>query len=82
MSGIDLPPDVFDALEAPEDERESVLYRELAVSLYREGYLTFGKAREISGLTKYEFHRLLGERGVERHCTEADLEDDIEYARR
>lgn len=32
MSGIDFPPYVFDALEAPEDERESALYRELAVS--------------------------------------------------
>ena len=82
MSGIELPPDVFEALAAPEDEREDVLYRELAVSLYREGYLSFGKARELSRLSKREFHELLGERGIERHYDRSDLEDDLDYARR
>lgn len=80
MSRLELPSDVFEALAAPEAEREAVIYRELAVSLYREGYLSFGKAREVAGLSKREFHRLLGERGIERHYTDADLDDDFEYA--
>lgn len=80
MSGIDVPREVYDALEAPEDERDDVLRRELAVSLYREGYLSFGKARELAGFSKVEFHRLLGQRSVERHYSEEDLEDDVEYA--
>jgi len=80
MSGIDVPREVYDALEAPEDERDDVLRRELAVSLYREGYLSFGKARELADLSKVEFHRLLGRRSVKRHYSEEDLEDDVEYA--
>lgn len=80
MSGIDVPADVYDALAVPENDRDAVIYRELAVSLYREGYLSFGKARELSGLSKQEFHRLLGQRSVERHYSDADLADDVEYA--
>lgn len=80
MIGFEVPREVYDALEAPEDERDDVLRRELAVSLYREGYLSFGKARELASLTKFEFHRLLGRRSIERHYSEEDLEDDVEYA--
>ena len=61
--------------------RDPETVQELAVSLYREGYLSFGKARELAGLSKAEFHRLLGEREVERHYTKEDLAPDIEYVR-
>ena len=81
MGSIDLPPDVLDAIAAPPEDRESIVRQELAVSLYREDYLTFGKARELAGLSKAKFHHLLGEREVERHYTEADLALDVEYAR-
>ena len=80
MSSIDLPSDVLDAIAAPPEDREPIVRQELAVSLYREEYLSFGKARELAGLSKAEFHRLLGERGVERHYAEEDLTLDIEYA--
>ncbi len=48
----------------PEKEE---LQRELAISLYREDMLSFGKARELAEMSKHAFGRLLGERGVERH---------------
>lgn len=79
MSSIDIPSDVLDAIAAPPEDREPIVRQELAVSLYREGYLSFRKARELAGLSKVEFHQLLGEREVERHYTDADL--DIEYPR-
>ncbi|WP_255192421.1 UPF0175 family protein [Natronobeatus ordinarius] len=82
MRTIDVPPDVYDALNVPEDQREDVIRRELAVSLYREGILSFGKARELAGLSRREFHRLLGDREVDRHYTDEELADDLEYARR
>lgn len=81
MRSIDLPADVYDALNVPEDEREAVIRRELAVSLYREGILSFGKARELSGLSRRAFHRLLGEREVERHYGDEELAEDLDYAR-
>jgi len=80
MSSIDLPSDVLDAIAAPPEDREPIVRQELAVSLYREGYLSFGKARELAGLSKAEFHRLLGDRKIQRHYTEADLALDVAYA--
>ena len=79
MCSIDLSSDVLDAIAAPPEDRELIVRQELAVSLYREGYLSFGKARELAGLSKEEFHRLLGDREVQRHYTEADLALDVAY---
>lgn len=50
------------------------------MSLYREGYLSFGKARELADLSKAEFHRLLGDRTIQRHYMESDLALDVTYA--
>ena len=79
MCSIDLSSDVLDAIAAPPEDREPIVRQEVAVSLYREGYLSFGKARELAGLSKEEFHRLLGDREVQRHYTEADLALDVAY---
>lgn len=81
MGTIEVPSDVYDALNVPDDERDDVLRHELAISLYREGILSFGKARELADLSRREFHQLLGDRQIERHYTSDDLDDDLEYAR-
>ena len=67
MCSIDLPSDVLDTIAAPPQDRGPNVRQALTVSLYREEYLSFGKAREVARLSKVEFHRLLGEREVERH---------------
>ncbi|OIB59113.1 UPF0175 family protein [Natrialba sp. SSL1] len=82
MRTIDVPSDVYDSIPVPEDEREDVLRRELAVTLYREGMLSFGKARELAALSRKEFHQLLGDRNVERHYTTEELAEDLEYGQR
>jgi len=81
MSSIDLPSGVLDAIAAPPADREPIVRQELAVSLSRAEYRSVGTARELAGLSKAAFQWLLGERGVERHDTEADLALDVEYAR-
>jgi predicted HTH domain antitoxin len=55
---------------------------ELAISLYSQRILSFGKARELAGITHYEFGVLLGKRKIARHYTDEDLQDDIAYADR
>lgn len=80
MPSIEVPGEVYDALNVPEDEREAVIRRELAISLYDEGILSFGKARELADLSHREFHRLLGDREVERHYTSEELDEDAAYA--
>lgn len=81
MSSINLPSDVLNAIAASPEDREPIVRQEVAVSLYREGYLSFGKARGLAGLSKAKFRQLLGEREVERHYMETDLALDVEYAR-
>lgn len=82
MRTIDVPLDVYDALNVPEAQRQDVLQQELAIALYQEEILSFGKARELAGLSRREFHRLLGEREINRHYTSDELDEDLEYARR
>lgn len=77
---IEIPRSVADALTLPEGRKEEELRRELAVALYREEILSFGKARELARLSKYEFGQLLGERSVERHYGVEELEEDLQYA--
>lgn len=82
MAAIEIPEEVYDALRLPEEEREGVMRQELACSLYERGVLSFGKARELTGVSKREFGELLGERGIERHYTDEELAEDLEYAER
>ena len=78
---ISIPRSVADALALPEGRKKEELQRELAVSLYREDMLSFGKARELAGMSKQEFGQLLGDRGVERHYGPEELAEDLRYAK-
>ena len=79
---LEIPDAVADAMRLPGGERQQRIKVELAVALYAQGILSFGKARQLCGVTKYEFGVLLGRRGVPRHYTEEDLQDDLKYAGR
>jgi predicted HTH domain antitoxin len=72
---------VAEALRLPPGERQQRLATELALSLYSQGILSFGKARELAGLSKRDFGLLLGQRQIPRHYDSDDLQDDISYAR-
>lgn len=70
------------AIRLPEQRIEQELRRELAIALYTQDLLAFDKARELAELDKYEFGQLLAARGVARHYGFAELDDDLNYARR
>lgn len=78
---LHIPRSVADAITLPEGRKEEELQRELAITLYREGMLSFGKARELAGLDKFAFARLLGKRGIERHYGADELDEDLAYSR-
>jgi len=67
-------------IRVPEEEFERAARIELAVALYARGVLGLGQARRLAGLSKWEFLEELAERGVERHHTREELEDDIAFA--
>ncbi|GAA0512800.1 Predicted antitoxin, contains HTH domain [Halorubrum aquaticum] len=81
MATIEIDDEVYDAVQLPEGKRSQEMKRELAISLYARGVLSFGKARTLAESSKREFHELLGERRIPRHYTEAELAEDVEYAR-
>ena len=78
---LSIPRSVAEALALPENRKEGELRRELALALYREEMLSFGKARELAQLDPYRFAQLLGDRGIERHYGPTELEEDQAYAR-
>jgi predicted HTH domain antitoxin len=78
---IHIPDSVAQAIRLPEARIPQELLVELAIALYTQGILSFGKARELADMGKYEFGQLLGKHGVLRHYGQEELEDDLKYAR-
>ena len=77
---ISISDSIMQALRLPEQRIERELRRELAV-VYTQDILSFGKARELAEMDKYEFGQLFALRGVVRHYSFAELDDDLDYAR-
>ena len=77
---LEIPDSVARAIRLPKNEKQKQLKVELALSLYAQGLLSFGKACELAEMTKVEFGLLLGKRNIPRQYDEQDLQDDIAYA--
>lgn len=77
---LDIPESIISSLRLPVTEMEPRLRAELAIALYAQGILPFGKASELARITRYEFADLIGQRGIPRRYTGAELDQDIEYA--
>jgi predicted HTH domain antitoxin len=77
----------FSLLEIPQDVLDSArltvaeLKLELAISLYAQGRLSIGKARELARLSLWEFRHLLASRRIAPHYDVADLNEDVETLR-
>lgn len=78
---LEIPREILEAVKLPPDEIEKEFRQELALALYQREVLSLGKARTLAQMTRWEFEELLGRRKVPRHYTEADLDEDIRYAR-
>ena len=70
---IEIPREVIHATRMTPQE----LRRELAVYLFQQGKLSFGKAREMAGMTAWAFQQLLGSRGIPVHYDLEDYEEDL-----
>lgn len=54
---------------------------ELAVLLYQQGRLSIGKARELAGMSLWQFRQLLGSRKIGPHYGIEDYHEDLETLR-
>ena len=73
ISTVEIPQDVLDSARLT----ESGVKVELAVHLYAEGRLSLGKARELAGMSLWEFRQLLASRRIPPHYDVTDLEEDV-----
>ena len=70
---IEIPREVIHATRMTPEE----LRRELAIHLFQQGKLSFGKAREMAEMTVWAFQQLLGSREIPVHCDIVDYEEDL-----
>jgi predicted HTH domain antitoxin len=78
---IDIPESIAESIQLPIPEIEPRLRTELAVALYSQDILSFGKAAELACISRYAFSDLIGARNIPRHYTADDLAQDLDYAR-
>ena len=79
---IQVSQELQQAVRLPPEEVPVRLERELAVRLYDKGLLTFGQARQLAGMTRWDFRDLLGEEGILRRYDVEELEEDLETLER
>jgi len=70
---IEIPREVLNATHMTPEE----LRQELAIHLFEQGKLSFGKAREMARMTVWDFQQTLGARGISVHYDQQDYEEDL-----
>ena len=70
---IEVPRYLLQAARVTPDE----LKVELAVQLYQQRRLSVGHARELAGMSLWEFRQLLASRRISPHFDVGDLDDDL-----
>lgn len=70
---IEIPREVLHATRMTPEE----LRLELAIALFQQGKLSFGKAREMAGMNAWDFQQLLGSRGIPVHYGIEEYEEDL-----
>lgn len=77
---IEIPKEIALSLKIPADVIKERLTEEFAIHLYKEGFLSFGKVRELASLSKWQFAERLGDKKIPRHYTDDDLAEDLYFA--
>ncbi len=70
---LELPGEIVPATHLTPQE----LKMELAIYLFQQGKLSFGKARELTNLPVLQFQHLLASRNIPIHYDITDYEEDL-----
>jgi predicted HTH domain antitoxin len=70
---IEIPREIIHATRMKPPE----LKQELAIHLFQQGKLSFGKARQLADLSVWIFQQLLGSRGIPMHYDMEDYAEDM-----
>ncbi len=61
---IEIPSDLLIVLNESEQEIKSHFQATIAMTLFKDGKLTIGKATQLSGLSRFEFEKLLAKNKI------------------
>ncbi len=75
---IEIPNQFVRALGIHDKDVSRTIRKEIAVHFFKENMLSFGLARQLSGLSVRDFMELLRERKVSMHYSEVDYNQDCE----
>ena len=70
---IELP----NIVKLPEDEVEERVKLELALRLYEKGILSFGQARKIANMSKWDFIEILKKENIGIPYNENEFREDL-----
>ena len=73
LNTLEISQDILDSARLTVDD----LKIEIAISLYAQGRLSVGKARELAGMSLWEFRQLLASRRISPHYNVDDFEEDL-----
>ena len=74
---IEIPEEILQSAKLPPDKIKQELTKEIAFSLYQRKIISMGNARKLAEMDKWSFIEGLTERGIERHYSEQELEEDL-----
>lgn len=78
---VEIPESISLSIKIPESELRGRLKVELAIRLYQKRILSFGKARELAGLNKWQFQEILAKENIPLNYDIEELERDMETLR-
>jgi predicted HTH domain antitoxin len=78
---VQIPDELESLLAGSSEAVQSRVRLDLALNYYREGVLSLGNAAEMSEVSRLDFERILGERGVARNYSAMDADRDLQWAR-
>ena len=74
---MDLPKDILLAADISEANAPADIRKHLALYMFKERILSFGKAAELSGVDKLNFMELAGSKGISLNYDEDDYNNDL-----
>ena len=74
---LHLPKEIAKAVATKDTQLEKILWEKIVLELYREETVSFGKACELLGISKWEFADLLKQKNFTLAYDKDDLEQDL-----
>ena len=78
---MEFPRDILIAADIAEANAHADIKKHLALYMFKERMLSFGKATELSGMNKLEFMELVGSKGVSLNYDADDYLEDVNTLR-